>query len=128
MSQNPCREAQLILPKFNCPWNHLASSLWYKVSREDTEELEIMDRSLIKRILSVPNSTTTSALFLETGCIRIGTLIKAMRVNFLHYLLKLPKEEILPRFFYCQWLDSNQHDWTRQVKQDLIDLNLPTEL
>ena len=65
---------------------------------------------------------------LETVCIRIGTLIKARRVNFLHYLLKLPKEEMLSRFFYCQWLDSNQHDWTRQVKQDLIDLNIPIEL
>ena len=104
------------------------SEVWYRVTKAEIEELELLDRSLIKRIFSVPDSTPSSALFLETGCIRVGTTIKARRVNFLYYLIKLPKDEMLSRFFYCQWYDSNQYDWTRQVRQDLEDLNLPTEL
>ena len=57
-----------------------------------------------------------------------GTIIKARRLNYLQYLVKLPKEEMLARFFYCQWLDSNQHDWTKQVRIDLEDFCLPENL
>ena len=57
-----------------------------------------------------------------------GTIIKARRLNYLQYLVKLPKEEMLARFFYCQWLDSNQHDWTKLVRIDLGDFCLPENL
>ena len=35
---------------------------------------------------------------------------------------------MLARFFYCQWLDSNQHDWIKQVRIDLEDFCLPENL
>ena len=104
------------------------SEVWYGVTKADIEELYILDRSLLKRIFSAPNSTPTTALKLETGCMRIGTTIKASRVNYLHYLVKLTEEEMLSRFFNCQWLDEGQLDWTKQVKLDLADFNLPTNL
>ena len=104
------------------------SEIWYKLSREELEDLEVLDRTLLKRILSVPDSTPTSALYLETGCMSITTTIKARRINYLQYLVKLPKEEMLSKFFHCQWLDSCQHDWTRQVRKDLEDFNLPVDL
>ena len=104
------------------------SEVWYRMTKSDLEDLEILDRSLIRRILSTPNSTPVSALYLETGCISIGTIIKARRLNYLQYLVKLPQEEMLSRFFYCQWLESNQTDWTKQVKVDLVDFNLPEDL
>ena len=104
------------------------SEVWYKLTKSELEELEILDRSLIKRILAVPNSTPTAALYLETGCMSIGTIIKARRLNFLQYLLKLPTEDMLARVFHCQWLESNQFDWTEQVRVDLADFKLPCDL
>ena len=104
------------------------SEIWYKLSKPELEDLEVLDRTLLKRILSVPDSTPTSALYLETGCMSITTTIKARRINYLQYLVKLPKEEMLSKFFHCQWLDSCQHDWTRQVRKDLEDFNLPVDL
>ena len=104
------------------------SEVWYGVTKTDLEELELLDRTLLKRIFSVPDSTPTTALYLETGCMRIGTIIKARRVNFLHYLVKLDEGEMLSRFFHCQWLDEAQLDWTKQVKIDLADFNLQTNL
>ena len=94
----------------------------------DLEELEVLDRSLLKRIFSTPNSTPTAALYLETGTMTIGTTIKARRLNFLQYLVKLPKNEMLSRFFHCQWLESSQHDWTNQVRMDLAEFELPVDL
>ena len=35
---------------------------------------------------------------------------------------------MLSKFFHCQWLDRCQHDWTRQVRQDLEDFNLPVDI
>ena len=64
------------------------SEVWYRVTQSDIEELESLDRSLLRRILSCPSSTPTSALYLETGCNRVGTIIKARRVNFLRYLIE----------------------------------------
>ena len=104
------------------------AEVWYKLTKSELEELEILDRTLLKRILAVPDSTPTAALYLETGCMSITTIIKARRANYLQYLVKLPKEEMLSKFFHCQWLDRCQHDWTRQVRQDLEDLNLPVDI
>ena len=94
---------------------------WYRLRKTETEELEVLDMMLLKRILSVPNSTTT-------GNISIVTIIKARRVNYLQYQVKLPKEEMLSKFFHCQWLDNCQFDWTRQVRQDLQDFDLPVDI
>ena len=104
------------------------SEVWYKLTKCDIEELEALDRSFMKRIFSVPNSTPTSALYLETGCLRIGTIIKARRLNYLHYLVKLPENDMLSRFFKCQWDHPNMNDWTIQVKKDLIDFKLSENL
>ena len=86
------------------------SEVWYGLSKSGLEELEVLDRSLLKRIFSCPNSTPTAALYLESGCVRVSTIVKARRVNYLQYLLKLPKHEMLSKFFYCQWLDKKPHD------------------
>ena len=100
------------------------SEVWYMVSKQDLEELESLDRSLIKRILTVPFSTPTAALYLETGTMRIGTLMKARRLNYLHYLISISKEEMLSRFFYCQWYTGKSYDWTTQVKKDIEDFEM----
>ena len=104
------------------------SEVRYRVTQSEIEELETLDRSLLKRIFSCPSSTPTSALYLESGCIRIGTILKARRVNYLQYLLKLPKSEMLSNIFYCQLYDKNPNDWSEQVKKDLVELNLTTNL
>ena len=104
------------------------SEIWYGVSKSDIEQLEALDKTLLRRIFRVPDSTPISGLYLESGSIRIGTLIKARRANFLHYLLKLPKKDMLSKFFYAQWDHSLKLDWTEQVKVDLKDFGLPRDL
>ena len=104
------------------------SEVWYRLTKTELEELELLDRTLLKRIFSAPNSTPSSALYLETGCLTIGTIIKARRLNYLQYLVKLPEEEMLAKFFHCQWLDRNRHDWATQIRTDLEDFCLPVDL
>ena len=104
------------------------SEVWYGVTQSDIEELEILDKNLLRSIFKVPSSTPVAGLYLESGSIRIGTLIKARRINYLHYLLKLSRSEMLSNFFYTQWEHSVKLDWTEQVKKDLSDFGLPRDL
>ena len=57
------------------------SEVWYRVTKADLEELELLDRSLLNRIFGAPSSTPTAALYLETRCMTIGTTLKAIRAN-----------------------------------------------
>ena len=102
--------------------------VWYGLSKSEIKELESVDRLLLRRILSVPISTCSEALFLETGCLNIGTIIKGRRLNFLQYLTKQDKNSMLYKFFKVQWDFPVKGDWTLDCKQDLVDLNFPDSL
>ena len=102
------------------------AEVWYGLSSSDIYELDKLDRNLLKRICGLPNSAPTAALYLELGVVRLSSIIKARRVNYLHYLVRLPKHEMLSRFFWCQWFAMKQYDWCTYVRQDLVDLELPT--
>ena len=102
--------------------------MWYNLSEADLNDINLLDRKLLAMICSLPSSTPTAALYLELGCMRINTIIKARRVNYLHYLIKLKEDEMLSQFFWFQWFENCKYDWTYQVKQDLIDFGLPTDV
>ena len=104
------------------------ADVWYNVNKSDLEELEMVDRLLLRRILSVPESTCNEALYLETGCMDITTVIKAKRINYLHYLIKENEETMLYTFFNAQWNWPVRGDWTIQVREDLEDFNIPGAL
>ena len=53
---------------------------WYDVKKSEVEELEKIDRMLIKRILNVPVSTPSALLYLETGMIPLRYIIQARRL------------------------------------------------
>ena len=89
----------------------------YGLTKADIEKLENLDKTLLRRIFAVPNSTPITALYLESGTMRIRTIIKARRLKFLHYLVKLPKRNMLSNFFHAQWEHSTKLDLTEQVKR-----------
>lgn len=90
--------------------------------------MEKLDRILLKFIFNVPDSVPSIALYLESGCLTIGTLIKARRVNFLHTLANREDSEMHTKFFQHQWDHPSKLDWTEQVRKDLLDLGMPVSL
>ena len=102
--------------------------IWYGMSKEEINEFESLDRTLIRKILKTPISTPVEALYLELGIIDIGTLIKAKRINFLHYLCTRNETEMLAKFFQAQWKYPGSKDWTETVKEDLDDFEIPQDL
>ena len=104
------------------------AEVWYRLVKADLNELESLDRKLLKRICGLPSSAPTAAIYLELGLMRISTIIKARRVNYLHYLAQLSRSEMLSKFFRHQWHEGKEYDWCYQVKCDLRELDLPVEL
>ena len=100
------------------------SEVWYPITKAEIEELEIMDRKLLRKILDAPEGTPSELLYLETGCIPLNEIIKCRRINYLHDLLKRNENELVVRFFKAQLRNPSKGDWTEIVKADLIDFNI----
>ena len=93
--------------------------MWYGLSPHQVEQLEAVDRLLLRKILDTPISTPIEGIQLELGVFSIGTIIKARRIIFLHYLLTTGENEMMSKVFWAQWKNPAKNDWTEQVKDDL---------
>ena len=87
-------------------------------------EFEDLDRLLLRKVLQAQFSTPQEAFHLELGIIPISVLIKARRINFLHYLLRRNEQEMLHQFFVTQLNNPTKGDWTETVKEDLEDFGI----
>ena len=78
------------------------SEIWYSVSESEMQEFENLDRMLLRRILKVPISTPQESFYLELGILPINVIVKARRINYLHYLVTRNQSEMLYKFFITQ--------------------------
>ena len=70
------------------------------MKKSEIKELEALDKLLLRSILETPVSTPMEAMQLELGIMSISTLIKARRINFLHYLASRNESEMLSKFLW----------------------------
>ena len=116
------REARLVNGMLtNC-------DVWYGLQKGEIEELEEVDKLLLRRILEAPTSAPIESLYLELGLVPLRGIIKSRRIMRLHYLAKLGEEEMLGKFFANQWKYPGKNDWVHQVKEDLTDFGLKLNL
>ena len=101
---------------------------WHGLSSTHISQLEAVDKLLLRKILKTPISTPIEAMYLELGILRIGTIVKARRINFLHYLLSLKEGEMIQQVFSVQWNNPARNDWTNLVKKDLVDFKIDMNL
>ena len=104
------------------------SESWHGISASHINKLESVDKLLLRKILKTPISTPIEAIYLELGILTIGTIIKARRINFLHYLLRREESEMIHQVFRVQWNHPVKNDWTILVKKDLDDFKIDINL
>ena len=73
---------------------------------------------------TLPQTTPAEALFLETGSLNIGTIVKMRRINYLQHLLQSDENKMLNKFFQTQLAFPVKDDWSEQVRQDLRDFGI----
>jgi hypothetical protein len=100
------------------------AEVWYGVSQTGLNELEEVDKLLLRRILNAPSSACIESLYLELGLTPINIIIKARRINYLHYLVRLGENDMLSKVFKAQWKYPVRDDWTTTVQQDLKDFDI----
>jgi hypothetical protein len=98
------------------------------ISNKQVDQLEMVDRILLRFFLDTPVSTPVEALYLELGIFRIGTIIKARRINFLHTLLSTSEKEMTYKVLLAQWNHPVKQDWTEQVREDLSEFRIEPNL
>ena len=105
------------------------SDVWVGLKKEEIKQLEDLDLILLRKVLKTPFSVPGEAVYLELGCLNLETIIKAKRCNFIHNLVKQKESSMLYQFFIAQWkYPAGKNEWTQQVKMDLTDFDLPTDL
>ena len=104
------------------------AEVWYGLSAKQVGQLESVDKLLLRKLLNTPVSTPSEGMQLELGILSINTVIKARRINFLHYLLNTSENEMLSKVFRSQLDQPVQFDWSEQVKADIIDFKIGLSL
>ena len=100
----------------------------YGLTNTEDDELEELDCVLLRKILKTKCSVPVESLYLELGCLNIGTILKARRINYLHYLMSTKETEMLHKFFQAQWKYPTKNDWTEQTKSDLESFGITVDL
>ena len=100
---------------------------WYNVTENEIDELEKIDRILLKKILNVPISTPSTLLYLELGVLNIKTIIQGRRIIYLRYIMTRNEDDLLQRFFRAQCRKPSVNDWSETVKNDIEELDLDIE-
>ena len=96
----------------------------YGLTKEDINALEILNRVLMRKILSAHSKTPVEAMYLELGCIPLEFIIKSRRLNFLHYILTRKENDLLKNFFKVQSKYPVKNDWVHTVKEALRELKI----
>ena len=104
------------------------AEVWYGIKQSEIDELEEVDKLLLRRVLGAPESSCIESLYLELGVIPIRVIIKARRVIYLHYLTKLEENQMLAKVFKTQWKYPSKDDWTIQVQEDLKHFGIKMDL
>ena len=105
-----------------------SSEVWYGMTSQEENEIENIDKLLLRRILGAPDSTCIESLYLELGLIPLHIILMSRRISYLHYLVNLDPEEMLFKVFEAQWKYPIKDDWTLKVKANLKEFGLSTDL
>ena len=100
------------------------ADFWYSLQKSEIDELEEVDRMLLRNILGAPETTCIESLYLELGVIPIRIILKARRVVYLDYLATQNENGTLYKAFIAQWKYPAEGDWTEEANKNLVELGI----
>ena len=100
------------------------SEAWHSTTKQHIEDLEVMDRMLLRYIVGAHAKVQTEFLYLETGTTPLKNVITSRRLLYLQNLLKQPQSEMIRQVYEAQKDNPVQGDWVKLVKEDLEMINM----
>ena len=100
------------------------AEVWHNISRKHIEELEVMDRSLLKYILKAHSKVQNEFIYLETGTLNIEQIISSRRMMYLQTILKRSDEELTKKVYNAQKKNPLEGDWLKLIQNDFQKLGI----
>ena len=104
------------------------AEVWFDLKKSELEQIDKTDRTLLQKVFQMSSTTPAVSLYLELGILPLSILIKVRRVIYLHNILSSKRDGMLFKVFTVQWHFPSKGDWVLQVKTDLEDFELPSDL
>ena len=104
------------------------ADIWFGIKESEMKQFEDLDRMLLRKAMKCPATTPKEACHLELGLLPINCILKARRVNYLHYIARCKNDEMLKKFYKAMKENPSQDDWSETVSEDLCDLNIKEDL
>ena len=102
----------------------LNSEVWHSVTKTQIEELERIDRILLRQILGAHSKTSIEWIYADCGRLDIHSIIQMRRLMYLWHILSRDDEELIYRTYQTQCTSSVQGDWVRLVNSDKEELGI----
>ena len=102
----------------------LNSEVWNSITKYQLDDLEKVDRALLKHILGAHSKTSIEWLHADTGTLNLKSSIQIRRLMYLWHILSCDKSELIYRIYQAQKLSSSVGDWVRIVQADMKELNI----
>ena len=95
------------------------SEAWHGITKKHVEDLSIVDKNLMRFILSAHAKTPTEFLYLESGVKPVNFVISSRRLNYKKEIHMRDDHELIKRVLQAQIKNPVKGDWTELVKIDM---------
>ena len=102
----------------------LNSEVWHCLTQSQVQELEKLDRILIRHVFDAHSKTGLEWLYLDAGKLNLGSLIQIRRLMYLWHILSRDESELIRRVYETQKVAKNSGDMWALVEKDKSDLNI----
>ena len=94
----------------------------WELNKGEREKLEKIELWALKKILNIPKTTPTAAVWYVTGSLTTAVLIDKRQLLYLKTILDRPDDDFPKRMLFCELNDDI--GWARQINQKLEEYDL----
>ena len=102
----------------------LNSEVWHSLTKSQVEELEVINRILMRYTLKAHSKTAIEWMYADTGRYNLKSLIQIRRLMYLWHILSRDDSELIHRIYNTQKVASSTGDWVRLVEADKEELGI----
>ena len=91
----------------------LNSEVWHSVTKVQIEELEVINKILLRNILQAQSKTGLEWIYADCGKLNLKAFMQIRRWMYLWHVLSRDEDELISRVYTAQTNSNNIRDWVR---------------
>ena len=98
--------------------------VWHSVTKSQIDDLEVIDKILLRHTLNAHSKTSLEWLYADTGKLNLWSLTQIRRLMYLWHILSRDENELIHRIYSAQKISSNVGDWIKLIEADKRELDI----